>query len=416
MSINRRHFLRNTALGISAAASAGSVEVIRAVEDKRSHSPNEKLGIAVVGCGGRGGYHLTVLDSFDDIEILYVCDVDEEIGHMRTEEVAHRRGRRPQFVKDFRRALEDEKVDCVLTATPNHWHAAVSIWSLQAGKDVFVEKPVSHNVWEGQQVVHAARKLNRICQTGTQMRSSEEVAQAVNFVQSGGLGAIQYVVGTCYKGRKPIGRLDQPLKIPENIDYDLWCGPAEKVGLYRPRLHYDWHWDFNTGNGDMGNQGAHQMDVARWFLGENALSPRVISIGGRLGYDEYRDAGNTPNTQIAYHDYPSAPLIFETRGLPSFKAAQSGSWRKHTDNYRGAQVGVLVQCEGGYVLVPDYVSATAFDNDGRIIRTWKGDGKVLVKNHVANFIKAVRSRNAADLTADIHEGHLSSALCHTAAI
>ncbi|MCA9248040.1 MAG: gfo/Idh/MocA family oxidoreductase, partial [Planctomycetales bacterium] len=172
-----------------------------------------------------------------------------------------------------------------------------------------------------------------------------------------------------------------------------WCGPAAKVDLYRPQLHYDWHWDWNTGNGDMGNQGIHQMDIARWFLGEGEISPRVMSIGGRLGYD---DAGNTPNTQIVYHDYKTAPLIFETRGLGK------------DVEFRGSKIGVVVQCENGYVVVPSYTSAIAYDADGKEIKKWSGGG-----DHFGNFLKAVRSRKREDLNAEILEGHISSALCHT---
>ena len=411
MSISRRTFLTGSAGGLATAAALGPIELLQAEEARRSNSPNEKLGFAVVGSRGQGRNHLNMLSGLVDVEVLYVCDVDEQIGQERTDEVAQKTGRRPRYVKDFRQALDDPAVDCVTTATPHHWHALVSIWSMQAGKDVYVEKPLAHNVWEGRQTVRAAQSLGRICQCGTQIRSSSGIAAAVQYVRSGELGKTQYVVGTCYKGRKPIGRLDEPYKIPSHIDYDLWCGPSQKVDLYRPRLHYDWHWDFNTGNGDMGNQGIHQMDVARWFLGTDHLSPRVISIGGRLGYEDYRDAGNTPNTQIAYHDYPAAPLIFETRGMPSSKAAQTGNWRGQTDNYRGSEIGVLVQCEKGYVLVHTYSSATAFDNDGETIKTWEGGG-----SHFANFIDAVRSRKPEDLNANALEGHLSSGLCHTGAI
>ena len=192
------------------------------------------------------------------------------------------------------------------------------------------------------------------------------------------------------------------------MDYDLWCGPAP---LKMPRrnsktygtVHYDWHWIWNYGNGDLGNQGIHQMDIARWFLGEDALSPRVWSVGGRLGYE---DDGETANTQIVYHDYPKAPLIFEVRGLPE----KTGS--KNMDRFpnkdKGGSVAVVIHCEGGYVLVPNYSSATAYDKNGEQIEKWAGS-----ENHYQNFIDAVRSRKHTELKADILEGHLSSALCHT---
>ena len=198
-----------------------------------------------------------------------------------------------------------------------------------------------------------------------------------------------------------------PLSIPDHIDYDLWCGPAAKEDLYRESLHYDWHWDWNTGNGDMGNQGIHQMDIARWFLGEDGLAPRTISIGGRLGYE---DVGNTPNTQVVLHDYPDAPLLFETRGLPRSKEAQR-NWGDSMDHYRGSRIGVIVQCERGHVLVPNYREAIAFDRDGENIKYWKNSG-----NHFENFLDAVQAQDASLLTGPIQEGHVSSALCHTGGV
>jgi predicted dehydrogenase len=408
MSLTRRYFLQWSA-AVSSGALAARTTLLHADDQATSNSPNEKLGFAMIGVRGQGNGHINTLKRRDDVEILYICDVDEEVGRRRAEEVGEWQERKPEYVQDFRRALEDDSVDCISTATPNHWHALVSIWSMQAGKDVYVEKPASHNVWEGRQMVNWARHLEQICQCGTQCRSSSSLRTAVEFVRSGELGPIQYVIGTCYKPRKSIGRLDSPLQIADTIDYDLWCGPAAKVDLYRPQLHYDWHWDFNTGNGDMGNQGIHQMDIARWFLGVDHLSPRILSIGGRLGYE---DAGNTPNTQVVYHDYADAPLIFETRGLPRDRASQEGdAWDNNMDNYRGSQIGVVVQCEKGYVVIPSYTNATAFDNDGEVIQNWEGGG-----NHHGNFIDAVRSRNHADLNADILDGHLSSGLCHTGAI
>jgi predicted dehydrogenase len=408
MSFSRRRFLQAGAAAASAAA-VGPVEWVFAQEEKQSKSPGERLGFAHVGVNGRGGDHIGGILERDDTEILYICDVDDRVGQGRADEIAKKQDRRPQVVRDFRKALEDPAVDCVTTATPNHWHSLVAIWSMQAGKDVYVEKPVSHNVWEGRQAVNWARHLGRICQAGTQSRSSPSLKEAAAWVQAGNLGQIKYAIGTCYKPRQSIGKLDQPLVIPESIDYDLWCGPAAKVDLYRPRLHYDWHWDWNTGNGDMGNQGIHQMDIARWFLGEQELSPRILSIGGRLGYD---DAGNTPNTQVVIHEYAKAPLIFETRGLPKDKASQGdGLWGKNMDNYRGSQIGVIVQCEQGYIVVGSYSGCTAFDNDGKEIQTWRGGG-----NHYGNFVAGVRSRKHEDLNADILNGHLSSALCHTGGV
>ncbi|MEZ6057225.1 MAG: Gfo/Idh/MocA family oxidoreductase [Planctomycetaceae bacterium] len=404
MSMKRRDFLQHAGFSLGAAALAGKAEFVQADDKPQSSSPNEKLGFAIIGCGGRGGSHLDAFSSRKDTEVLYVCDVDAGHGARAQKSAKDRQGTEPKFVQDFRKALEDPAVDCISTATPNHWHSLVSILALQAGKHVYVEKPVSHNVWEGRQMVLWARHENLMCQAGTQSRSSPSLHEAVKYVREGNLGKIQYAIGTCFKPRKSIGKLDKPLSIPDSIDYDLWCGPAAKVDLYRPKLHYDWHWDYNTGNGDMGNQGIHQMDIARWFLGEQTVSPRILSIGGRLGYD---DAGDTANTQVVVHDYEAAPLYFETRGLPKANL----DWGTGMDNYRGSQIGVIVQCEQGYVVIPSYSSATAFDNDGKQVAKWGGGG-----DHFGNFVEGVRANDHKVLNGDILEGHLSSALCHTGGV
>lgn len=402
MSLTRRYFLQ-----LAAAASAGTLthpEILVADESKPGNSPAERIGVAVIGAGGRGGDHIKSVAGREGVEILSLCDADLAQAGLLVKGVEARQGRAPQVVQDFRRVLDDPRVDAVCIATPNHWHALHAILAMQAGKHVYVEKPVSHNVWEGRQIVNWARRTNRICQCGTQSRSSPSLQEAVSWVRSGKLGKIQFAVGTCYNPRRSIGKLNQPLKLPETLDYDLWCGPATMVEIYRPKFHYDWHWDWNTGNGDTGNQGIHQMDIARWFLGETALSPRVMSIGGRVSFE---DAGNTPNTQIIYHDYEQAPLIFETRGLPK----RDLNYKEGMDDYRGSRVGVVVQCENGYVVIPSYTGATAFDHDGKTIHSWEGGG-----DHFANFFDAVRSGKHDDLNADILDGHLSSALCHTGSI
>jgi predicted dehydrogenase len=388
MAVSRRGFLKGAAVGAAASVMPWGPRAF-------AGTPGDGVRVAVIGLRGRGKSHISAFGE----RIVMLCDIDEQVLASRASDLG-----KVDTTTDYRRVLERKDIDVVSIATPNHTHALIAIEAAQAGKDVYLEKPVSHNVWEGRQIVNAARKYGRIIQCGTQSRSSPSLAEAVRYVQDGKLGAIQHAVGTCYKARKSIGKLYKPLEIPAHIHYDLWCGPAPMVDLYRPNLHYDWHWDFNTGNGDMGNQGIHQMDIARWFLGESTVSPRVVSIGGRLGYD---DAGNTPNTQIVYHDYARAPLIFETRGLPRSREAQA-QWNDSMDNYRGSQIGVIVQCERGHVLVPSYTRAEAYDREGQLLEEWTGGG-----NHFQNFLAAVESRRPEDLNAEVLEGHLSSALCHT---
>ncbi len=392
---SRREFLQRSA-GAVAAGAAASVLPRRARADV-----NSQIRVAVIGVNGRGEDHL---NNFVD-NVVAICDCDRHVLRQRCAEFDRRHGRKPDAVVDFRELLDRDDVDAVSIATPNHTHSLIAILAAQAGKHVFVEKPVSHHLWEGRQLANAADHYDRIIQAGTQARSSRAVQRAIEYVRDGELGAIQYVVGTCYKPRRSIGKLDRPLRIPSGVDYDLWCGPAEKVDLYRPRFHYDWHWDFNTGNGDVANQGVHQVDIARWLLGEPDLPPRVVSFGGRFGYD---DAGNTPNTLVTLFDYPTAPLIFETRGLPRDKQAQNAWADAAMDRYRGSRIGVVAQCELGHVFFPaSYGAAYAYDRDGKEIARWKGSD-----NHYKNFLRAVRSGRRSDLNGDIREGHISSGLCH----
>jgi predicted dehydrogenase len=389
---NRRQFLEQSMFAAAAAVATTGAAPLFAEDEKQSSSPNEKLGVAVVGVNGRGGTHIGAYAGRKDTEILYVCDVDSNVGQQRVPEIAKRQGdRAPTFVKDIRKLLDDPRVDIVSIATPNHWHSLGAIWSMQAGKDVYVEKPVSHNVSEGRRCVEAARKYEKICQTGTQSRSNPGMIEAMEYVQSGKMGECTVARGLCYKPRGPIGKRGE-YAVPANIDYDLWCGPAPmQIPLRRPKLHYDWHWTWDYGNGDLGNQGIHQMDLARWGLGVNQVCNSVLSYGGRFGYE---DAGETANTQVVVHDYGPKTLVFEVRGLK-------------TDDYKGSRVGVIFEGTEGFVVMSTYHSGAAFDKEGKMIREFQGE-----KDHFTNFLSAVRSRKKEDLNADIEEGHLSSALCH----
>jgi predicted dehydrogenase len=388
---SRRRFLEDSMFAAAATVAANSTGLLVAEEETQSHSPGERLGVAVVGVRGRGGSHIGAFAGRRDTEILYICDVDQEIGNRRAQEVGKRQGGRvPEFATDIRKVLEDKRVDIVSIATPNHWHALGAIWAIQAGKDVYVEKPVSHNVSEGRRIVEAARKYKRICQTGTQSRSNPGMRDAIRYVHEGKLGDVKLARGLCYKRRKSIGPTGN-YDVPSQIDYNLWLGPAPMAPLTRRQFHYDWHWQWPYGNGDLGNQGIHQMDIARWGLGERQIGRGVLSYGGRYGYE---DAGTTANTQVVVHDYGDKSLVFEVRGL-------------ETNAYRGAKIGVIFEGSEGYLVVPSYHSGTAFDLDGKKVAEFSGGG-----DHFANFLKAVRSRDPGDLHADIEEGHISSALCH----
>jgi predicted dehydrogenase len=397
---DRRSFLKTAGFGVSTFYIAKT--------SWAQSSPGDTLNTAVIGVNGRGRSHISaaLANKHKSVRLAAICDVDGKVLSARAAELKKRKVDVETY-EDMRKLFENKEIDIITVATPNHWHSLATIWAVQAGKDVYCEKPVSHNVWEGRQMVKAARKYNRMVQTGTQSRSSDGLQEAVKWIKEGNLGKIQIARGLCYKNRPSIGHVDAPVAVPEHINYDLWCGPAP---LEPPRrngnrgpVHYDWHWIWNYGNGDLGNQGIHQMDIARWFLGEERLSPRVWSLGGRVGY---QDDGETPNTQIVYHDYKDAPLIFEVRGLPAAKGD------KNRPEYMGASIGVIIHCENGYVSIPSYTSADVYDANGKKIRQFKS--KVQGTDvHFANFIDAVRSRNHQDLNADIEEGHISSALCHT---
>jgi predicted dehydrogenase len=387
---SRRRFLEDSLLAAAVMAAGPVVRRLDAAE-KGSASPGERLGVAVVGVRGRGNEHLAAFTSRKDTEVLYVVDADEKIGNERAEQVAKRQSRKPKWVADMRAAFEDKSVDLVSTATPNHWHSLVAIWAMQAGKHVYVEKPVSHNVSEGRRAVEAARKYNRICQTGTQCRSMKGTIDAIEYVHSGKIGEVKLARGICFRNRPSIGPRGT-YEVPKNVDYNLWSGPAEILPLTRKQFHYDWHWQWPYGCGDLGNQGIHQMDIARWGLQENSLSRRVLSYGGRLGYE---DAGDSANTQIVIHEFAAKTLVFEVRGLK-------------TDPFMGAGVGVIFYGSEGYVVLSSYTTGVALDKDLKVVRKFDANG-----DHFDNFVRAVRSGKHEDLNADILEGHLSSALCHT---
>jgi predicted dehydrogenase len=400
--LTRRAFLEGGALGAAGVT-------LTASSWGRVVGANDDVRVAIVGLNGKGKGHVEAFRSLPGVRVVALCDVDSAVLEAAARD-ARSKGLQAESFVDYRDLLTRSDIDAVSIVTPNHQHSLQAIWALQAGKDVFVEKPVSHNLWEGQQLVLAAQKYGRIVQAGIQSRSSPAIAAAIAWQRAGHLGKITAARALCYKRRESIGRAAGPQGVPATIHYDLWLGPAALTPLRRARFHYDWHWQWATGNGDIGNQGNHQLDVARRFLGQARLPPRVSSIGGRFGY---RDDGETPNTLLVWYGYAGAPLIFEQRGLPTRLEARGSSELAGgvaaMDQYRGLSVGNIIDCEGGSIVVPagDYSSARAFDSRGRLLREFKGVG-----NHYQSFIRAVKSRKATDLAAPIVEGQVSSALSH----
>ena len=356
---------------------------------------NNDIRVAVVGFNSQGSNHIKYFSRIPGVRVVALCDIDRALIDREVKKFKEKNEKVDTYV-DVRKLLEDRNIDAIITATPNHWHSLVTVWACQAGKDVYVEKPVSHNIREGRKMVEAARKYNRMVQAGTQRRSDEGLAASFEYIKQGNLGRILRARCYYYSPRGPIGKVEGPQPIPETVNYDLWTGPAPMAPLMRERLHYDWHWQWPYGNGDLGNNGIHFIDTCRWALGYSHLAPRVISFGGKFLWDDDRQ---TPNAQVVFYDYKPAPIIFEMRNLPR-KTGDSAM----DPTYRRTRADTVIECEGGYC-----AGGWAYDYNDKKIRQFKVSGG---GSHHANFIKAVRSRQVSDLNADIEKGHFSSALCH----
>lgn len=411
-AMTRRDFLKcSTIAGLTlglpkiALGSGGSSE---------AKGPNDTIRVAVVGLGsttavggvgGRGHQLIPRLREIPGVRITALCDVDQTFVQRELQPFKDR-GEQIATYSDLRRVFDDKSIDAVIIALPNHWHALATIWACQAGKDVYVEKPFSHDLWEGQQMVAAARKYGRMVQIGTQNRSSALLRKTFDYLRGGEFGPIRYAHALVYRARDGIGKVSQPTPVPPTVDYDLWCGPTPKAPLLRKQLHYEWHWFWDTGNGEMGNNGIHVIDICRWALGQNRPPPRAMSIGGRFAFN---DCGETANTQIALLDYQPAPLICEIRNV------KTASGPDPMGNCRNLTSGIVIDCEGGY-FAGDATGGALFDKQGKKIKdlTDGGESKGLEVAHLSNFMAAVRSRKVGELVAEALQGHLSTSCCHMA--
>lgn len=416
--VTRRQF--NLASAASAFGLAAGVHTSSAAE--ASKSPNEKLGVVVAGVNSRGKSHVAGFSNDPRCEIRAIVDIDSKVAERAADSIAKSYGKRPKVYRDFREMLENDDLQIVTAATPNHWHALMGVWAMQAGKDVYIEKPISHNVQEGRSLVATAKKYGRMFQTGTQCRSSNGVIELVEFVQNGGIGEVKLARGLCYKRRKSIGALGD-YSIPDDVDFNLWSGPATYTDpkLTRKSFHYDWHWQRHYGNGDSGNQGPHQTDVARWGLGLERHPNRILTYAGRLGYKaerkdpNYVDAGDTANTQVSIYDYGDKTLVFETRGLSVDNSGDKEINQLFGSN-RGNKIGVIFYGSEGYAIQgPSYENGTVFDKNMKKVREFRHNSKqdgALNDVHMSNFVDAVVSRDAAKLHANATCGHLSASIAH----
>jgi len=386
----RRTFLTRAAL--ITAANALPVSCF-----KPKHS-NDDIRVAICGLHGRGKYHLADFLKMDGVRVVALCDVDKRQikEHSATVEKA---GWKARTYSDYRKLCEDKEVDGIVIATPNHTHALIALTAMAHGKHVYVEKPVSHNLIEGRKLVDAAAKCPKlIVQHGMQRRSDPGWEEAFAWIKEGHIGKVQLSRGLNYKTRDSIGKVTAPVPVIKSIDYNLWCGPRPMAPVMRDQFHYDWHWQWPYGNGDIGNQGPHQLDVARWALGQMTLPKRFMSLGSRWGYV---DDGETPNNQLAMFQFDGAPLLFDNRGLP----AKDMNW-KLEPAYRGIRIGNIVHCEGGYL-----AESKAFDLKGGVIKKFSLDDG---GTHQGNWIKSIRQGKAISENLSILNGHLSAALAHLA--
>jgi predicted dehydrogenase len=398
--LDRRTFLKTSgAAGLTAAAPF----VSRAWG---SSGPNDMVNVAVIGVRSRGAAHYKQFAKIPNVNVVTLCDVDERLFAKALKDLGGEK--KVKTETDLRRVFDDKSVDAVAIATPDHWHALATVWACQAGKDVYVEKPASHTIWEGRQMVEAARKYNRVVAVGLQSRSNPAIQAAIKFLHEGGIGELHTARALCFKPRDTIGKKpDSPC--PPGVNYDLWLGPARQRAFNENHFHYNWHWFWEYGCADIGNQGPHQMDIARWALGKHEYPQTIKCVGGRFAFDDDQE---TPNTQTATFEYAGGKLLeFGVRGL-------------YTNAEGGITVGNLFYGTKGWMQLDDDGWKTFFGRKNEpgpsmVIRgganplnlAGSGDG-----GHFENFIQAVRARDAKLLNCDIEEGHRSTALCHLANI
>jgi len=434
--LTRRDF--TTRVGAAAAGLAVGGEFFRISAQgngRRVLGANDRVVTASIGVHGQGNALKQGFARLKNVQIKTLCDIDAnlEASRVNDKELADVPTFNPGFVQDLRRVLDDKDVDAVVIATPNHWHALATIWALQAGKHVYVEKPASHTIWEGRRMVDAAARYGKVVQVGTMNRSRPAVRAAIKYIQDGGLGKVSMARGLCFKPRAGIGKYpDGPMGPGEQyklsstatsfeppydaaylskVDYDMWLGPAPKRSFNRNRFHYNWHWHWDYGNGDTGNQGPHQFDIARWGLGKQEHPVKVVSTGGYFGPESSQE---TPDTQTALYEYGDGTLLeFGTRG-------------EHTNDEGGVRIGVIFYGSKGWLWIDEtgrnwqaYQGPVGEKNEkGPGSGTTGGEVGLTTSegNHMQNFVDAVRANDPKILTCDIVEGHLSAALPHLANI
>ena len=359
---------------------------------------HDEVRVGIIGIGNKGRQHITNFGDLPGVRVVAVADVDPA-RKLQGVALAKTLGSDVKGYTDARHILDRKDVDAIVIATPNHWHALLTIWGCEAGKHVYVEKPVCHNIWEGHKMLEAQDRYDRIVQAGTQNRTNPGFSQTVEYLREQPLGKIQWIQGFFNKLRGSIGMTTGPQALPPGLDYNLYCGPAPLSPVRRERFHYDWHWQWDTGNGDLGNNGPHITDYVRQLMGDDIQPRRIMSYGGRFLFN---DSGQTPNTQVALYDYDGIPVSIEIRNLSMRPGLDA------VDHLRGVRIGCVIQCEDGYVTA-GHGGGVAYSSEGKKIRAFPGDAGA---GHAQNFIDAVRANDRNVLNAPLKVGVEAAELFH----
>ena len=407
---NRREFIKKSALGTAGITIGGmgfSTRSYGAIQ-----GANDRITVAVIGIRGQGGGHINSWLGMKDtknVRLKTLCDVDEQYFAPKSKVVFDKTGENPKTEWDMRKVFDDKEINAVSFAVPNHWHALGTIWACQAGKHVYVEKPATHNIFEGRKMIEAARKYNVRVQTGTQNRSIPNVMQAIKFLHDGGIGDVYMASGLCYKPRDSFGIAPDGTP-PASLHYDMWQGPAAERPYNEKKVHYNWHWFWATGGGDTANQGPHQFDIARWGLNKNEHPVTIYSMGGIYGINPAECAQETPNTQASIFKYKDGKILeFETRGRYT-----------NTESSLGVDIGNMFYGTDGYMEINGgrWKAFRKRENKpfaGSDVETDKPAENAYLaapggSSHYGNFIDAIRSGKNEDLHCDILEGFMSAAL------
>jgi len=428
LNASRRDFLKITSAGVATTALTASASSYAAIL-----GANDRVRVGICGVRGRGNDHIHGFSRVPGTELAALCDIDENVTQQRVLEIEKMGLPKPKSYVDVRKLLEDKEIDAISIAAPNHWHSLMAIWACQAGKDVYVEKPCSHNWFEGRQLVRAVKKYNRICQHGSQSRSNPGMIEAIHHLSDGTIGDVYMARALCYKWRPSIGRAT-PEAVPAGVNYDLWTGPAPLKPFTRNRFHYNWHWIRDTGNGEVGNQAIHEIDIARWGLGVG-FPVSVSAMGGHFMFDDDQE---TPNTLHATLCFDSAPgkrkmMELEVRHWITNHEAEIGSGaygasavppagitadasKKPADKQQSLgpkdaktnTVGNLFYGSKGYLAIDGYDAYKTWLTD----QAEPGPHGKASGDHYGNFIDCVRNRRAEDIHSPIEEAHISTTLVH----